>query len=78
MDQGKLEHQGVNALKSLRSMVQWQTLPYDFKFYQKDFEVNYCFIGIADGVLKSVADPQKNLLIFDTCVNHQTSNRGWH
>jgi len=69
---GKLEHQGVNSLKTLRNLIQWQTLNYDFKFYNQDFHVDYRFCQFSDSSVKTKsadANNQKNFLIFDTGIN---------
>jgi len=62
----------MNVLKAMRSMVQWQLLPYDFKYCQQDFQVDYRFFLVSDSKVKirpTGNDAQKQLLTFDTPIN---------
>lgn len=74
---GKLEHQGCQNLKILRSLIEWQTLTYDFKFYQQEFLVDYRFLqftsskaGKTDASKPGSKKSESNgFLTFDLSVN---------
>ena len=50
MQPGKLETDGVNNLKALGNLIQWQNVEYDFKFSQVEMRTKVNTLVLSEGM----------------------------